>query len=192
MSNKKSPRKRPSLAVVDYIKNAWWLLMLASILLIAIGLYALVFPNVTLELFATLLGIVLAAGGAFGFAKTLTSKNRATSLGIATSVIAFVIGLYILLYPLVFVEVLIFLFAIILLIKSIFSLQLSVATSPTNIWLAVSGSLGIIAATFLFVSPAIGGLAILYLLGAYAILLGVLGIADLVNLRTQISKMFKK
>jgi uncharacterized membrane protein HdeD (DUF308 family) len=166
--------------------------MLASILLIVIGLYTLVFPNVTLELFATLLGFVLVAGGAYGFVKSLTRRNRGAPIGIATGVIAFVIGLYVLLYPLVFVEVLIFLFAIILLIKSIFALQLSVATAPTNIWLAVSGALGIIAATFLFVSPAIAGIAVLYLLAAYAIILGALGIADLVNLRSQISKILKK
>jgi uncharacterized membrane protein HdeD (DUF308 family) len=178
--------------VVDYVKNAWWLLMLASVLLIAVGLYALVFPNATLELFAILLGFMLIVSGVFGFVRPLARKNRPAPISVVFSVIAFVVGVYILMYPPVFVGVLVFLFAIILLIKSILSLQLSLAAGRSNIWLAISGILGIIAATFLFVSPAIGGLIVLYLLGAYAILLGALGIADLINLRYQFSKLLKK
>jgi uncharacterized membrane protein HdeD (DUF308 family) len=192
MSNKKVRPRRADSVVVEYVKNAWWLLLVASILLVAIGLYALVFPGVTLELFATLLGFVLVAGGVFGLIRSLARKSRGAPIGIATSVISFIVGIYILLYPLVFVEVLVFLFAIALLIKSILALQLSVATGPTNLWLAISGALGIIAATFLFVSPAIGGIAVLYLLAIYAILLGALAIADLVNLRSKFSKLLKK
>jgi uncharacterized membrane protein HdeD (DUF308 family) len=192
MSNKKFESGRIHSMVVDYVKNAWWLLLSASILLVVIGLYALTFPNVTLELFAALLGFVLVAGGVFGIVKPLARKNRTTPLGITVGVIALVIGSCILLYPLIFVEVLVFLFAITLLIKSILALQLSFATGPTNIWLAISGALGIIAAAFLFVSPAIGGIAVLYLLAIYAIILGTLGIADLVSLRSRMSKLLKK
>jgi uncharacterized membrane protein HdeD (DUF308 family) len=128
----------------------------------------------------------------FGFIRALASRNRASSIGIAVGVISFIIGVYILLYPVVFTEVLIFLFAIILLIKSIFSLQLSAGTaSPTRTWLIISGTFGVIAATLLFILPGIGSIAILYILGIYAVLLGVLGIVDLITLRSKISKMLK-
>jgi uncharacterized membrane protein HdeD (DUF308 family) len=153
----------------------------------------LIFPGATIDIFAALFGCILVASGLFGFVRSITNKNRATSIGIITSVIAFIVGIYILLYPVIFVEFLVFLFAIVLLIKSIITLQLSGgATGSSSAWLVVSGILGVVAAIFLFVAPAIGSIAILILLGAYAILVGVLGIVDLVNIRGKFSKMVKK
>ncbi|MDR3125875.1 MAG: DUF308 domain-containing protein, partial [Candidatus Nomurabacteria bacterium] len=184
MSSKKITLRRPSSVVVEYIKNAWWALLLSALLLVAIGLYALVLPGATINFFAALFGIVLVAAGAYSFIKSLLRRHRSASFGLVIGVITFIIGIYILLYPVIFVEFLVFIFAIILLVKSIFALQLSsTATGPSSAWLIVSGVLGVVAATFLFVSPAIGSLAILYVLGACAVLLGALIIADLISLR---------
>jgi uncharacterized membrane protein HdeD (DUF308 family) len=193
MSNKKVTKRRPNKAVAEYVKDTWWTLLLLAILSVLIGLYAVIFPGATIELFATLFGIVLVICSVLGFVKSLANKQRATSLGIVISVITFVIGIYILLYPVIFVEFLVFLFAIILLIKSIFALQLSTSTTgSSNAWLIVSGIVGIVAATFLFVSPAIGGIAILYILGIYAIIFGVMAIVDLANIRRKFQKLLKK
>jgi Uncharacterized conserved protein len=193
MSVKKAVVRQVDNSVMEYIKNIWWILMSTSILLVIIGLYVLLFPGATIELFAMMLGAILILSGAFGFVKSLINKNRSTSIGIAVGVFAFIIGIYILLYPVVFIEFIVFLFAIILLIKSIINLQMSVnVKGSTNSWMMISGILGIIAATFLFVSPAIGSLAIQITLGCFATLLGVLAIIDLVNIRTKVSKAIKK
>jgi len=178
--------------IIDYIKNTWWVLMLSAILLILIGLYALVFPGATIQLFGILFGMILVFAGAFGFVRSLMNKNRATSVGIAVGVIAFIIGIYVLLYPAIFVELLVFIFALILLIKSIISLQITINAKKTSRWLVASGIIGILAAIFLFISPMFGSLAILIILGIYAILLGIMSIIDLINIRRKFSKIIKK
>lgn len=189
----KKTLKQPGLAITEYLKGTWWVSLFSSILLIVIGVYALVFPGATIELFAALFGLILLFSGAFTFVRSLIRKSPASSLGIAFGVIAFIIGIFILLYPAVFVGILVFIFAIILLVKSIISLQLSTsAKDSSNGWLIASGIMGIIAAIFLFISPLIGGLAILMILGIYAILLGVLAIVDLISVRKKANKLFKK
>jgi uncharacterized membrane protein HdeD (DUF308 family) len=193
MSTKKTKPRLPKLAVVEYVKSTWWLLLLTAVLLVLIGLYALLFPGATISLFAAMFGWVLVVAGAISFAKGLSRRSQLSSIGLGVGLVSFVVGIYVLLYPVVFTEFLVFLFALILLIKSILALQMAVsAAGPASTWLVVSGVCGVVAATFLFVSPVIGGLAVLYVLGACAILLGLLGIADLITLRSKVAKIFKK
>lgn len=193
MGSKKTLKQRSNLIVAEYIKNIWWILIVSSVLLIAVGVYALAFPGATIEFFAILFGLILLFGGAFGFVRSLINKSGASSIGVVFGVIAFIIGIFILLYPAVFVGILVFIFATILLIKSILTLQLSAGTkSSSKGWLIASGVMGIIASIFLFISPIIGGLAILMILGIYAILLGVLAIVDLISIRKKVNQLIKK
>lgn len=193
MGSKKTLKQRSNLIVAEYIKNIWWILIVSSVLLIAVGVYALTFPGATIEFFAILFGLILLFGGAFGFVRSLINKSGASSIGVVFGVIAFIIGIFILLYPAVFVGILVFIFATILLIKSILTLQLSAGTkSSSKGWLIASGVMGIIASIFLFISPIIGGLAILMILGIYAILLGVLAIVDLISIRKKVNQLIKK
>ena len=193
MATKKTLKKQPGSMVMDYINNIWWVLLLSSILLIGIGVYALIFPGATLELFSALFGLILLFAGAFGFVRSLLSKSPAAAFGIGLGVISFIMGIFVLLYPAAFVGILVFIFATILLIKSILTLRLAMnKKTSSNGWLIASGVVGIIASIFLFISPIISSLAILMILGIYAILFGILAIIDLIDVRRKISKFTKK
>jgi uncharacterized membrane protein HdeD (DUF308 family) len=193
MLDNKNVERKLNTKTTDFIKSTWWVLLLASILLTVIGVYALFFPGATLELFAIFTGAILITSGIFGFIKSLSTSKTTSVAGIILSIVSFIIGIYILIYPVVFIEVLLFLFAIALLAKSIVDIQISTNMSGSSKgWLIFSGIIGIIAAVFLFISPTISGIAILLILGVYAILLGVLSIIDLCSVRSKVKKALKK
>lgn len=192
MSAKDTKPHNPGEAIMGYIKNSWWVLMILAILGIAIGLYAVFFPGATLEIFIAFFGAMLIVGGVIGVIRSFIGDKVFSGVSLALGVIAFIAGILIVQHPVVFTGILVYVVATILLIKSLLSLKMVAgAKSGTEAWLIVSGVLGVIAAIFLFVSPVIGGLAILLVLGVYAIVFGVVSIIDLISVRKKFSKLIK-
>jgi uncharacterized membrane protein HdeD (DUF308 family) len=192
MTAKKFNNKYPNEAVLNYIKNIWWIMLLVALLTILLGLYAVFMPGATIEFFVTLFGVILVVSGVLGVVKSFASKFF-SSINLIGGVLAFVMGVIVIQHPVGFTEFLVYLIAIFLLIKSLLSLRLAVIIkNSTDAWLVLSGIIGIIASIFLFITPAMSGLAILIVLGIYAIMVGILGIIDLINIRRKYSKLLKK
>lgn len=183
----------PGEAIMGYVKNSWWVLMILAILSVILGLYAVFFPGATMEFFIIFFGALLITGGVIGAIRSFVGDKMFSGFSLALGVIAFVAGLLIVLHPVAFAGILVYLIAIILLIKSLLSLRLATNTkNGTEAWLIISGVLGIIASILLFVSPVVGGLAVLLLLGIYLIVFGIISIIDLISARKKFSKLIKK
>lgn len=185
---------KPGEAVMKYVKGSWWVMLILAILTVILGVYAVFFPGATLEFFTALFGAMFIVGGLIGGVKSFIGKNHFSAAGLVMSLLALIIGILIVIYPLVFAGILIYIISIALLIKSIlaFKYAFDAKKGDAKAWMIVSGVLGIIAAIFLFVYPMIGGLTILLLLGIYAIVFGIFSIIDLISTRRQFKKLTKK
>jgi uncharacterized membrane protein HdeD (DUF308 family) len=166
--------------VLELLSRYWWAVGLRGLLAGAFGLLALLMPSATLSVLVLLFGAyafidgVVALGGAiFGGASPGERRGWLVVegiVGIATGVITFV-------WPGITVAVLTSLIAI----WAILTGGLEIATAVklrrelTNEWLmALSGVLSIVFGGYLIVSPVQGALAIVTVIGIYALVFGVM------------------
>lgn len=197
MSEKKS--KKPKIksnstkeALLGYVKNSWWTLMVLAILSVILGLYAIFFPGATMEFFIVFFGSFLIIGGVFGIINSFIGDKRFSTPGLIVGALCLIAGIFIVQNPLGFSNFLVYLCAVILLIKSLLNMQLSdKAKSGADTWLIVTGFLGVAASIFLFISPTIGGITVLLILGIYAVVFGIASIIDLINARRKVEKYIK-
>lgn len=158
----------------------WWAVALRGILTILFGVVLLIWPSLSLVILVALFGIfaflagILALVAAFrgrqaheGWAIFLALEGLA---GIATGVIAFI-------WPRITAIALLYLIAIWAIIRGVFELIAAVQLRREidNEWLlGLAGLLSVGFGILLFIWPGPGLLAILWIIGAYAIALGIL------------------
>lgn len=167
--------------LVDMIARNWWSLVLRGVCAIVFGVVAWIWPGVTLGALVLLWGCyafidgVLAFVGAFS-GKTETPWWALMLIGIVSmgaAVVAFVypgltaVGL---LYVIAFWAIATGVLAIIA------AIQLRRAIEG-EFWLGLAGALSILYGAFLMARPGIGALAVVWMIGTYAVVFGVVLVA---------------
>lgn len=161
------------------LSQEWWLFLLEGVVAIVFGIMALVWPSSTLGVligiagwFALIVGVigVFAAIGAAGVGKPWGWKLTSAILGIIT-------GLVILRWPgltALFVLALVGVWAISTGIINIVSSFADRDTVPHAWLLALGGVVSVLFGIAMFAWPSVGLLTLVYLIGIYAILFGVI------------------
>ena len=167
--------------LVDMIARNWWSLVLRGVCAIVFGVVAWIWPGVTLGALVLLWGCyafvdgVLAFVGAFS-GKTETPWWALMLIGIVSmgaAVVAFVypgltaVGL---LYVIAFWAIATGVLAIVA------AIQLRRAIEG-EFWLGLAGALSILYGAFLMARPGIGALAVVWMIGTYAVVFGVVLVA---------------
>ena len=158
--------------------DKWRVVLLRGLLWIAFGIVALVWPGITLAalillfgLFAIIEGIVAAIFAIMGrhFSPRWWLALIAGLLGIAVGVVAFM-------WPGLTALVLLFLIAIRLVVVGVLELVAGIRP-PVPMgdrgWVIFSGIISIVFGVVLMLLPVAGALAIIWLIGAFAIVFGI-------------------
>ena len=164
--------------MMNLTKN-WWLVVLRGVLAILFGLSALFMPGVAWLSLILLFGIYSLMDGVFAMLSGLVSSKYSPRwwvflleglIGVAAGVIAFV-------RPDLASTVLVLLIAIWALLTGILEIAAAIRLRReiTNEWmLGFGGFVSIVLGVLLFFQPAAGGLIITLMIGAYALIFGVL------------------
>lgn len=164
---------------VHGLAQSWWLILLRGLCAVVFGLAALIWPNLTLVALVVLLGAYLLTDGVFAVIAGLTRHNGSRpwwllliegAMGIAAGVLTFFspgLTAIALLY-------LIAVWAIVTgLVEIISAIRLRADIKNEGL-LALSGVLSMALGVVLVVWPEVTALALVWLLGAYAVVSGLL------------------
>jgi uncharacterized membrane protein HdeD (DUF308 family) len=162
--------------------SSWWALVLRGIVAIAFGVLAFVWPGITLTALVFLWGAYALVDGAFAIAAGVRSHAENKRwwvlllegiLGIAAGIVAFAI-------PGITALVLLLLIAAWAIVTGAFEIAAAIQLRKyiKGEWLlALAGVASILFGVLLFLNPGAGALAVVWLVGAYTIVFGVLLIA---------------
>jgi len=170
----------------------WWQILLRGIIALIFGIVILAWPGPTLKIFGIFFGAFIFVDGIFTLVAAINyQKGGGRRVWMFVSAIAgILLGLIILVAPTIIpflIVILVYLVAAWALITGIMELVYAFqANQDTAIrWMfAISGILSIIVGILMFVKPLTGALVIAIVVGAYAVLAGILLIALSFRLRS--------
>jgi uncharacterized membrane protein HdeD (DUF308 family) len=170
------------------LSRYWWLVVLRGILAIIFGILAFVWPDITVGVLVMLFGIYALVDGVSALASGISdrSSNRRWwalllegAAGIAAGIIAFV-------WTGITAIVLLYLIAAWAFVTGVMEIAAAIALREEikGEWaLGLSGLASIIFGFIIFFNPGAGALALIWMIGAYAVLFGGLLIYLGFNLR---------
>jgi uncharacterized membrane protein HdeD (DUF308 family) len=167
----------------------WWLILLRGIAALIFGILAFVWPGITIASLVLLWGIYAVADGIFALGAAIAGKGAGAGarwwlaivgvLGIVAGIIAFVA-------PALTAGVLLLMIAAWAIVTGILEIIGAIALRKEidNEWLLIlAGVLSIVFGVLLFRQPAAGALAVVWMIGAFAIVFGADHIALAFKLR---------
>jgi uncharacterized membrane protein HdeD (DUF308 family) len=167
-------------SMVASLARNWWLLAIRGIAAILFGLAALIWPGPTLTVLVLLFGAYALVDGVFGLVAGIRRAAGGEGrwgwlvveglLGIAAGIAAFV-------WPGLTALVLLYLIAAWAILTGVFELVSAIRLRQEitgEVWLALGGLASIVFGILLLVYPSAGALAVVWIIGVYGILFGVL------------------
>jgi uncharacterized membrane protein HdeD (DUF308 family) len=164
----------------DIFRRGWWALTLRGLAAIVLGIFVLTRPGLTVSLFVALLGIYLFVDGLFALVATFHAAERGRTWWpyLLEGLVSIAVGIMAFARPGSLLLALIILIAIRALVVGAAEIGTGVAVrraSGSTPWLLYLGGLASIAfAILLFVFPRSGLFALVWVVGVYAIVFGVL------------------
>jgi uncharacterized membrane protein HdeD (DUF308 family) len=164
------------------LTKSWWVLVLRGVMAILLGVLALANPGITAATLVLWIAIFLTVDGALALVTTIARwKEREDKwLHVAEGVLSIVLGFLILRAP----EITLFLVILYAAVWSIMSGVARIAMAiqlrkeiEGEIWLAISGLASVVFGILVLAQPGIGLATILWMLGLFLILAGVVLIA---------------
>jgi len=178
-------------------KIPWWPFVIGGLALVIFGIMAIVWPDITVITLVVLFGAVALVDGVFTIAGGLANTEDQTMRWflVLSGVFSIVIGVLILIWPDITAKVVLYIIATFAVVSGV------ARTLAAMIWpqerrsdkvlIIVSGLLGITFGVLIFAWPASGALAIVWLIGLFAIIFGavvmVLGF-EVMNVNRRLTK----
>ncbi len=172
--------------MLSLLAHNWWMLVLRGGLAVLFGIAAFVWPEITLEALVILFGAFSLVDGAFNVISAFMRRERYWGLLLVEGIFGMLIGILTFAWPGITALVLLYLiagWAIVTGLLEIFA-AVQLRRQIQGEWLlGLSGILSIIFGILLAIQPGSGALALVWLIGGYAVVLGVLLIALGLRLR---------
>jgi uncharacterized membrane protein HdeD (DUF308 family) len=157
----------------------WWLLVIRGLVAVLFGLAAIVWPGLTLLVLVILFGAYALVDGVVAVIVALQERSifRRWWVLLVEGLVGVAIGVITFFWPAITALVLLYLIAVWAIVTGIFELaaafsgRVPVAAEWT---LALAGILSVLLGVLLAVQPRAGLLSLVWLIGAYAIVFGVL------------------
>ncbi|MBI0584714.1 MAG: DUF308 domain-containing protein, partial [Methanomassiliicoccus sp.] len=173
-----------------------------GVIALIFGLTFLLVPDITLTLFLIVFGAFMILTGIvlLGFSRDRTSGRNWRNLNRIEGVIAIIIGIVAILAPGFTSLLAVYLVAFFAIISGLLQIGEGVVAArgrttlgQSNRWLLViSGAFSLLVGILLAVFPSSGLIALMWLIGIFLIVVGVLNIVSGMRLRTQINEMVTK
>ena len=160
----------------------WWAIVLRGVCAVLFGVFAFAWPGKTLAILVLFYGAYALVEGVLAVAWALMGRREGPfPWGVLLSGLAGVaIGVVAFMSPAVTALALLYLIAIWAILRGVFEIvgAFHLRKELDNEWLlALSGVLSVLLGIFLIAAPGAGALAVLWWIGAFAILFGILEIA---------------
>jgi uncharacterized membrane protein HdeD (DUF308 family) len=171
--------ERPGQPILPVLSRNWWALALRGLAAIVFGLLAFILPGITLTALILLFGAYMLVDGVFAIVAAVRAEERDTRwwLLLAEGVLGVLAGIVAFVWPGLTALALLFLVAAWSIITGILQIvgAIRLRREIEGEWaLILGGVLSVIFGVLLAVLPGPGILALLWLIGAYALVSGVL------------------
>jgi uncharacterized membrane protein HdeD (DUF308 family) len=175
----RQPSSLASPALLPALAENWWLVLLRGIASILFGVLAFVWPGLTVFWLVLLFAAYAIVDGVIALWAAATGPGVVTPrwwlvviglLGIAAGVVTFM-------YPAMTAIVLLYFIAGWMLASGVFTIVGAISLRKEiegEWWLILNGALSILIGLFMFFQPGAGALALIWLIGAYALIGGVI------------------
>jgi uncharacterized membrane protein HdeD (DUF308 family) len=167
----------------DNLARYWWLLALRGAAAIIFGIFAYVWPEMTVVAMMVIFGVYAIIDGVAAIAAAWQCRWWGM---IAVGVLSIIAGIIAFVWPGLTAFILIEVIAIWAIVRGVVEIVAAVQLRRAieNEWiLAVGGALSVIFGAMLFAWPAAGILSVTWLIGTFAILFGLLACATAFRLR---------
>ena len=157
----------------------WWLIVVRGLLAILFGLIAFFWPGLTFLVLVLMFGVYAIVDGIFAMLSGLVSSKYSPRwwVFLLEGIVSVAAGVIAILRPGFTGFVLVMMIAAWAILTGIFEIAAAIRLRReiTNEWLlALGGFASIVLGVLLFLQPATGGLVITLMIGAYALIFGVL------------------
>jgi uncharacterized membrane protein HdeD (DUF308 family) len=165
--------------MLERLTGHWWLVALRGLLAILFGVIALAWPRITIAAFVFVFGIYALVDGVASLYSAVTRRNLAgADRGwlVLQGVLGIVVGVMVFIWPGITALILLVLIAAWALVTGVLQIvaAITLRREIRNEWLLlIGGILSIIAGIILIVRPGVGALALVLVIGIYAILYGI-------------------
>ncbi|PSK99550.1 uncharacterized membrane protein HdeD (DUF308 family) [Murinocardiopsis flavida] len=168
----------------------WWALVIRGAAAVLFGVLALVWPDLTLIALVILVGAFALVDGVFLLVHTFSGERSGSRwLPAVQAVVSIVFGLLVLFWPELSALTLALLIGAWALVGGVVQIASGIRLRKeiTNEWLLVlSGALSVLFGLVMLVAPGAGALALVWVIGIYAIILGIALIILGVRLRGRV------
>jgi uncharacterized membrane protein HdeD (DUF308 family) len=166
----------------------WWAILLRGILALIFGILVLAWPEIALAVFVIFFGAYVLVDGIFTLVSAINYKAGAGSRTwlFVRGIAGIIVGLFALIFPVIAAVALVILVAAWAFVTGIMELVFAFkANQDTAIrWMfAISGILSLILGILMVAKPILGALVIVWVIGAYAVLAGIVLIVLAFRLR---------
>jgi uncharacterized membrane protein HdeD (DUF308 family) len=165
--------------MLEVLSRFWWTLVLRGVLAVGFGLAALIWPGITLRVLVWLFGFYAVVDGLLALAALLVGGRLASGRRgwlIVEGVVGIAAGLFTFLWPAITALVLLYLIAAWAVVTGLLELVAAVRLRRElrGEWLlALAGILSVVFGVFVAARPGEGAIAIVSVVGVFAIAFGV-------------------
>jgi uncharacterized membrane protein HdeD (DUF308 family) len=176
--------------MLDVLTQKWWAVALRGIVAIVFGIVALVFPGVTLVSLALVFGAYAFVDGVFAIVSAFGHRGREAVWYVLDGVLGIAVGVATFFFPGITAQALVFLVGLWAILTGIFEVVAGFELPVSRDWLlALAGVLSIVFGVLVFANPGSGAVAVVWLIGIYALVFGVTMLVFGIRLRGLRSKL---
>lgn len=166
--------------LLQQLGKNWWVFVLRGVVAILFGVFTFINPGVSLAALILVYGTYALVDGVAAAIGALTNRRPGSSfpwsvlviglIGIAAGVVTFM-------YPGVTALVLLYFIAAWYIVRGVFEIVLAIQLRNEiegEFWLVLAGALSVLFGAFLYARPGAGVLAVLWMIGIFALLMGIM------------------
>jgi uncharacterized membrane protein HdeD (DUF308 family) len=172
--------------MLHLLARYWWVLALRGVLAVLFGLFAFFIPGITLLTLVLLFGAYVLLDGIFDLVAATRSPSHHWAL-VLEGIVGIIAGILTFLWPGITAMVLLYLIAFWAIFTGVLEIIAGIRLRQVlsdEIWLILMGVLSLLFGLFILIFPGAGALAVVYWIGAYALLFGIMLLALAFRLRS--------
>lgn len=158
----------------DILTGKWWVVALRGVLAILFGIVALVFPGVTILSLTLVFGAYVLVDGVFAIFAAIGYGGREAVWYVLEGILGIAVGVATFFYPGITAQALVYLIGFWAILTGVFEVVAGFELPVSRDWLlALAGVLSIIFGVLVFFNPGSGAVAVVWIIGIYALVFGV-------------------
>ena len=158
----------------EFLTRKWWVIALRGVLAILFGVVALVYPGMTLVALAFMFGAYVFVDGIFAIGAGIGHGGREAVWYVLEGILGIAVGIATFFFPAITGQAFVFLVGLWAILTGIFEVIAGFELPISRDWLlALAGVASIVFGVLVFANPAGGALAVVWLIGFYALVFGV-------------------